>query len=149
MKITITAIENAEVLFDIRDGDYLQLKRPDGEIQVRKCKVIDPLHVRVGAFSFHKDELIPRMNQLNVDVSLATNIEIACDYMITDKMIIGDKAIVIGHNPEAVQPYVTWMARAGHSDYAWGHYYNNKRSANKDYAHRIFDERQYQKIRSS
>lgn len=144
--VIIREIETGKELFEIQTGDYLKLERPDGEIQIRQCKVIDPLHVRVGALNYHVDELLSRMNHLSIAPSLVKDFEIVNDYMIVDKMVVGNKAIVIGHNPEAVQPFVTWVGLSCHSDYAWGHYYKNKRLANADYARRIFEERQHQSI---
>lgn len=131
---------NGDETFTIHDGDFLRLERPDGEIQVRECSYIDDCHLRVGLNEYHKDEFALRMEQLGVKYSQVDQLESICGYLITDKTVVGKKSIVVGHNPEVVQPYVTWIAHNELNGYAWGHYYSSRRSAYKDYAKRIAEE---------
>lgn len=41
---------------------------------------------------------------------------------------------VLGENPKAVQPFVTWRCvdGGGPTDFTWGHYYNDYQSAKRD-----------------
>lgn len=127
-------------IFSIHDGDYLRLERPDGEIQVRECAYIDACHFLVGLAEYHKDEFAKQMAQLGVKYSHEKDFETINGYLITDKTHVGNKTIVIGHNPEAVQPFVTWIDHAHNSGYTWGHYHFSRRSAYKDYAKRVAEE---------
>ena len=57
-------------------------------------------------------------------------------YRIIESMHAGTTEFVLGHNPKAVQPYVTW-ATNGPSDYFWGHYFDTLREAQRDLAKRV------------
>jgi hypothetical protein len=61
-------------------------------------------------------------------------------YMILQTEKIGKLEIVLGENPNAPAPYVTWMCRNG-TDYFWGHYFSSLLSASRDYMKRINEER--------
>ena len=43
-----------------------------------------------------------------------------CGYTIVQSLTIGDCEFVLGHNPEAPNPYVTWKCSNG-DYYFWGH----------------------------
>jgi hypothetical protein len=49
------------------------------------------------------------------------------------------RGFAIGHNPEAVLPYVAWQftAENGKQDYYWGNYFNNLTGAAGNYAARV------------
>ena len=49
-------------------------------------------------------------------------------YEIIESRTIGSSEIVIGHNPNAVNPYVCWYCKNG-NDYYWGRYVNDLDSA--------------------
>ena len=50
-----------------------------------------------------------------------------------------DRGFAIGHNPVAVQPFVTWQftVENGKRDFYWGHYKSDEKSAGDDYAVRV------------
>ena len=58
--------------------------------------------------------------------------EINAGYEILDRQRVGSTEVVLGHNPRAPEPYVTWKCRHG-SDYHFGHYFADKNSAVKDF----------------
>jgi hypothetical protein len=45
-------------------------------------------------------------------------------YLIRDRSPVGGKVFVLGHNPNAPQPYVTWQGYQGIAGYDWGHYFS-------------------------
>ena len=54
-----------------------------------------------------------------------------CGYTIVQSLTIGDCEFVLGHNPEAPNPYVTWKCSNG-DYYFWGHYSNDRMAAARD-----------------
>ena len=54
-----------------------------------------------------------------------------CGYTIVQSLMIGDCEFVLGHNPEAPNPYVTWKCSNG-DYYFWGHYSNDRMAADRD-----------------
>jgi hypothetical protein len=52
-------------------------------------------------------------------------------YRIVDSICFGDKRIVLGHNPQAPAPFVTWLAK-GMESYDWGHYFSSEVHAKLD-----------------
>lgn len=52
-------------------------------------------------------------------------------YTITDSIHIGKAEFVIGEHPKAPSPYVTWECSDG-DNYFWGHYFPDRRSAEKN-----------------
>ena len=45
------------------------------------------------------------------------------NYEIIESCTIGSTELVIGHNPNAPNPYVCWYCKGG-SNYFWGYYTN-------------------------
>ncbi len=64
-------------------------------------------------------------------------------YTITDSVHIGDSEFVIGHNPKAVTPYVTWECANG-NNYFWGHYVTDRAAAERDLLERATEARERQ-----
>ena len=54
-----------------------------------------------------------------------------CGYTIIQSIVSGDIEIVLGHNPKAPNPYVTWKCKNG-DYYYWGHYFNDRHAAECD-----------------
>ena len=54
-----------------------------------------------------------------------------CGYTIVQSLTIGDCEFVLGHNPEAPNPYVTWKCSNG-DYYFWGHYSSDRMAADRD-----------------
>jgi hypothetical protein len=66
--------------------------------------------------------------------------QIVTGYTITDRINIGDSIVVLGENPNAPCPYVTWIGRTSSQGYFWGHYFARKPEALADFYHRAFME---------
>ena len=49
-------------------------------------------------------------------------------YEIIEGCTVGSTEIVIGHNPDATNPYVCWYCKNG-TDYFWGYYVNEMSAA--------------------
>ncbi len=62
-----------------------------------------------------------------------------CGYTIVQTLTIGDSEFVLGHNPEAPNPYVTWKCSNG-DYYFWGHYSNDRMAADRDLLTRAVQE---------
>ena len=66
-------------------------------------------------------------------------------YTIVDRKRAGDTMVVVGHNPKAPQPYVTWKAYK-HSNFAsfeTGHYFSTLKDAMVDYYKRLAEVWEY------
>lgn len=64
-------------------------------------------------------------------------------YVIVEALHIGKAEFVIGENPKAPAPYVTWECKDG-SNYFWGHYLMTRESAEADLLKRAGTELQRQ-----
>lgn len=67
-------------------------------------------------------------------------IEKNINYEITKSVLFdNDCGFVLGHNPNAVAPYVTWQfaQTQGKRDYFWGHYHGDEARAEGDFKGRI------------
>lgn len=53
------------------------------------------------------------------------------EYTIIQSIMIGNAEFVIGHNPKASTPYVTWECNNG-NNYFWGHYIMDRHNAERD-----------------
>jgi len=60
-------------------------------------------------------------------------------YKIIECCTIGNKELVIGHNPKAPNPYVCWYCKGG-SDYYWGDYCNTLEAARESLSDRYRSE---------
>lgn len=60
-------------------------------------------------------------------------------YTITDSIHIGKAEFVIGEHPKAPSRYVTWECSGG-TNYFWGHYFPDRRSAEKNLLERAQSE---------
>ena len=69
-----------------------------------------------------------------------------CGYTIVQSLTIGDCEFVLGHNPEAPNPYVTWKCSNG-DYYFWGHYSNDRMAADRDLLTRAVQELERQEQR--
>lgn len=64
------------------------------------------------------------------------------NYEIIESTTIGNTEYVLGHNPLAPNPYVTWCCKNG-TDYYWGNYFNNEKCAKEDLHSRAKKEQNY------
>ena len=120
-------------LFRIPDGGYITITHSDGEQLIRKCKFHGETHVDVGNSTYHICEFAERMERNGSITAPCPAPEVVAGYMITDRMPVKDKVIVLAHNPNAVQPWVTWQARNDRPGYDWGHYWSDRSDARTDY----------------
>ena len=109
-------------LFRIPDGGYITINHSDGEQLVRKCKFIDETHTKVGTNSYHICQFAERIQRNGITCAPCPEPEVVQGYLITDRMPVNDKVFVLAHNPDAVQPYVTWQSRNDRPGYDEGHY---------------------------
>ena len=65
-------------------------------------------------------------------------------YKVIKSRRIKDVEVVLAHNPNAPSPYVTWKAYAHRQfqEFAYGNYFGDKESAEKDFRRRIEELRQ-------
>lgn len=52
-------------------------------------------------------------------------------YAIVSDIVVGEFEFVLGHNPKAPSPFVTWEY-SPRSGYYWGHYFEDELAAVKD-----------------
>ena len=71
--------------------------------------------------------------------------EVNQGYTIIQKQRAGNKEFALGHNSNAPNPYVTWKCSVNQSDYYWGHYFNDKDKALKDFNKRVREEKAYER----
>lgn len=126
-------------LFCIPDGGYIQINN-GGESRIRQCHYNDPTHVKVGSRLYHIHELVLALEHARATIEPVVP-EIIQGYVITDKTTVGDKTIVMAHNPDAVAPHVTWQQLKGREGYDLGHYYKNRNDAETDFFLRADAER--------
>ena len=58
---------------------------------------------------------------------------------------VGNKEFVLGHNPNAPDPYVTWKRNVGTTDYYWGNYFTDEERALKNFKQRVQAEKNYER----
>lgn len=58
-------------------------------------------------------------------------------YIIIEHVAVGDTVIVLGENPAAPSPYVTWRYDPEQGTFYWGHYFNDPMTAYADFGRRI------------
>lgn len=64
-------------------------------------------------------------------------------FIITDSIHIGNSEFVIGVHTTAPNSFVTWQCRNG-NDYFWGHYFEDRQSAERNLLERAGKELEYQ-----
>lgn len=63
-------------------------------------------------------------------------------YVISERVKVGKKTFVLGENPKAVSPFVTWQQLEGRFGYDLGHYFSNRDKALTDLHTRAERERE-------
>jgi len=71
------------------------------------------------------------------------DIEKNANYTITDRIQVGKMTFVLGENPNAPAPFVTWQKMEGRSGYDLGHYMTDRDSAVKDLHRRANNEKEF------
>ena len=66
-------------------------------------------------------------------------------YTIIKIESVGKYEFVLGHNPNAPSPYVTWKRERKTKDAFWGHYFSNRSKAEADLKKRVRNESAYER----
>lgn len=61
-------------------------------------------------------------------------------YKIIRTKRVGNVQFLLGHNPKAPDPYVTWKSPADKIDPFWGHYWKTGEQAVRDFNKRVHNE---------
>jgi len=129
-------------LFKIPDNSYIMITLDTGEQSIRKCVFIDDTHVQIGGYNtFHICEFAEKMERVGSKYEPCSTPEKVAGYMITDRVPVGNKEVVLAYNPKAVAPYVTWVRHKDFPDYELGHYWSDKSKARIDLTLRADAER--------
>jgi len=136
-------------LFRIPDGGSIVVTRPEGEMYpgvqeqwVGTCKYLDSTHVEINGTCWHIMQFAERQQEIGATVMPEPTSEVVGGYRITHRTFVGDKTFKMGHNPDAVQPYATWMCFTGEQDRNnWGHYWYDESTASTDLFRRADAER--------
>jgi hypothetical protein len=132
---------NYDELFRIPDGGYITITHSDGEQLIRKCQFHGGCHVDIGSNVYHVCDFAERMERNGSVYEPCPEPEVVSGYIITHRMPVNDKVFVLAHNPNAVQPWVTWQGRNDRTGYDWGHYWPERSQAWSDYFRRVDSER--------
>ena len=134
--------QNYNELFQIPDGGSIVVTRPTGEEYIGICKFLDETHVNINGECFHICQFAEVQARNGATVKPETEPEINRGYRIMQRNTVGNKVFKLGHNPNAVQKYVTWQSyRNNPASYDWGHYWSDKSTAKTDLFHRTDSER--------
>jgi hypothetical protein len=79
------------------------------------------------------------------DTILDNDVEKVGNYVLTMRIQVGSMTFVLGENPNAPSPYVTWQNLKGRTGYDLGHYMNDRESAVKDLHRRANNESKFLK----
>jgi len=133
---------NYEDLFKIPNGGYITITLNNGEQLIRQCRFHGECHVEVGNNLYHICEFAEKMERAGNTYEPCSEPQKVAGYVITDRMPAREKVFVMGHNPNAVQPWVTWQSYPDNpSNFDWGHYWNNRSDAWGDLFRRADAER--------
>ena len=97
-------------LFRIPDGGSIVVTRPDGEEWVGICKYLDDCHFDVNGECMHIYQFAEIMQRVRASYMPEASPEINAGYRIMRRHFAGGKVFKLGHNPDAVMPYVTWQS---------------------------------------
>lgn len=71
--------------------------------------------------------------------------EFNAGYEIIKTERVGNKEFVLGHNPNAPEPFATWKRNIGTTDYYLGRYFTNEQKALNNFKQRVQDEKNYER----
>lgn len=80
--------------------------------------------------------------QTEKESSKKTPYEKVAGYLLTEQIRVGKMLFVLGENPDAVSPFVTWQKREGRGGYDLGHYFSSREKAKLDLQIRADNERE-------
>ena len=127
-------------LFKVPDGGYITITLNGGEQLIRQCAYAGECHAKIGMNFYHICEFAEKMERNGNTYEPNPAPEKVQGYLITDRMIVNNKEVVMAHNPNAPDPYATWIKHVGYPDYEIGHYWCSKDTARTDYFRRIDSE---------
>ena len=130
-----------EELFKIPDGGYITIIRENGEQLIRKCDFMDECHTSISGHTYHICQFAEMMERSGNTYKPCPTPEKIAGYMITDRIPVNNKEVVMAHNPVAASPYVTWVRHTDFPDYEIGHYWSDKSIARNDFLLRAESER--------
>ena len=117
-------------LFKIPDGGGVVITHPNGEQYVLVCKFLDEKHFEVNGACYNAYQFAKMSKQHGSKVEPEKEPEIVGGrYRVVQRIPVGDKIYVMGHNPKAVAPFATWQAYRDVPGYDFGHYYSNRMDA--------------------
>jgi hypothetical protein len=143
-------IENREIrfidpeyneLFRIPDGGRIVVTRPMGEMYpgvqeewIGTCRFLDETHVNINGECYHICQFAEIWQRIGAAVLPENEREYIGSYTVNRRTFVGDKIFKLGHNPDAAEPYGTWMCFRGENERnSFGHYFTDKRAAEKDF----------------
>jgi hypothetical protein len=140
---------NYNELFRIPDGGRIVVTRPMGEMYpgvqeewVGTCRYLDPTHLSVNNECWHICQWADIQARIGSTVEPETEREVIGGYTVNRRTFVGDKVFKMGHNPNAPEPYGTWMCFKGENDRnSFGHYWTDRRTAERDHFLRADSER--------
>lgn len=137
---------DGNTMFNIPDGGYLRITFTDG-IAFRKCWHLEKNGICIGDKPYYLPDLQDSMNQhgIKYEPAIESELETVHGYRITDKTYIGNAVIAMAHNPNAVEPYVTWRGRRDSEYYELGRYFVRAYPAYLNYVERAAEQRARQK----
>jgi len=129
-------------LFRIQDGGSIVLTFASGSEYVGECKYLDQTHFELKGTCWHICQYAGFIERNGATVRSETEPEVNNGYRIMQRMPVGCKVFKLGHNPNAVQEYVTWQGYSDNPDqYDWGHYWSSMTTAETDLLRRADAER--------
>ncbi|MDR1565051.1 MAG: hypothetical protein LBS74_08855 [Oscillospiraceae bacterium] len=143
----------SDELFTIPDGGRIIVTRPMGEMYpgvqeqwVGECRFMDSCHVSVNGSvngsCYHIDQFYDIQKRIGAKIEPETEPEVVSGYRVTARTFVGDKVFKLGHNPNAPEPYGTWMCFKSENDRnSFGHYWSDKSTARTDFFLRADAER--------
>jgi hypothetical protein len=97
-------------LFRVPDGGSIVVTRPDGEEYIAECKYLDETHFALNGDCWHICQFAEVQERNGAVVKPEAEPEVNRGYRIIRRNTVGDKVFKLGHNPDAVQKYVTWQS---------------------------------------
>jgi len=123
---------NAVFCNHLNDGRHTRFERYEVQGEIKEL----PEWAMERLVVIRAEQEIERQN--NVEPTQQENV---AGYTITERIKVGANTFVLGENPNAVSPYVTWQHIEGRAGYFWGHYFSNRDKALVDLSARVAKER--------
>ena len=120
-------------LFQIPDGGSIVVTRPEGEEYIAECKYLDETHFSANGNCYHICQFAEIQERNGATVKPEAEPEINGGYRVIQRNAARNKVFKLAVNPNAVLKYVTWQSyRDNLKSNDWGHYWNDKSTAQRD-----------------